>query len=84
MKDKEVKTCALSPLLLVSLPPIIKGWKSPKKFLLGVRRPWEPDPWEFDDNLEDDSLFIQGSQAVEQVEETSTDVEKLLLDKSAM
>ena len=41
-------------------------WKPPKEFLLGLGRPWEPDPWEYDDLSEDDALFIQASQRVEQ------------------
>ena len=57
MKE-ERKVCAMSPSLLASLPPIPKDWKPPKQFLFGLGRPWEPDPWEYDDNPKDDVLFV--------------------------
>ena len=74
MEEEAKKVCAVSPSLFASLPPMPKDWKPPKEFLLRLGRPWEPDPWEYDDNPEDDSLFIQASQVVEQGEETSTSV----------
>ena len=71
-KMVEKKACAVSPSLLASLLPIPKDWKPPKQFLLG-------DPWEYDDNPEDDELFIQASQVIEQGHETSTDAIQLYL-----
>ena len=60
---------------------MLKDWKPPKQFLLGLGQPWEPDPWEYGDNPEDDELFMQASQVIEQqVQETSTDAIELFLD----
>ena len=78
--EEEGKECAVSPSLLAKLPPIPKNWRPPKQFLFGLGRPREPDPWEYDDLPEDDALFVQASQAIEQqLQETSVDtVEQLL------
>lgn len=65
-RKRPKQECAVSPSLLASLPPIPTDWKPPKQFLLGLGRPWEPYPWEYDDNEEDDELFVQASQVVEQ------------------
>ena len=59
--EEEGKECAVSPSLLAKLPPIPKDWRLPKQFLFGLGRPWEPDPWEYDDLPEDDALFVQAS-----------------------
>ena len=45
-------------------------------------RPWEPYPWEYDENEEDDALFVQALQVVEQhAQEMSTDAIEPLLDQ---
>ena len=33
-----------------------KNWVPPKEFLLGLGQPWEPDPWEYDDEAEESVL----------------------------
>ena len=43
-----------------------KDWKTPKQFLLGLRQPLVPHSWEYDDNQEDNALFVQALQAVKQ------------------
>ena len=45
--DQEV----VSPSLLADTPP--EGWKPPRRFLLGLGPPWEPEPWECDDSDEE-------------------------------
>ena len=81
-RKRSKQECVVSPSLLASLPPIPTDWKPPKQFLFGLGWPWEPYPWEYDDNEEDDEIFVQASQVVEQqVQETSTDVIEPLLDQ---
>ena len=66
----------------MSLAPIPKDWKPPKQFLLGWGWPWERYPWEYDDNEEDDALFVQALQVVkQQVQEMSTDAIEPPLDQ---
>lgn len=60
------RVCTVSPLLLAKLPPINVDWRPLKEFLLGLGRPWELDLLKYDDNPQDDALFLQASQVIEQ------------------
>ena len=61
--------------------PIPKDWKPPKQFLLSLGWPWEPYPWEYDDNEENNALFVQALQVVKQQVQMSKDVIEPPLDQ---
>ena len=52
---------AISKSLLDSIVPPPPGWKPPRRFLFGLRPPWEPHPWECSDD-EEDEYMIKASQ----------------------
>ena len=54
----------ISPSLLASIKIPPKGWKPPRRFLLGLGPPWEPNPWECEDEDEED-LMAFASQSCE-------------------
>ena len=43
-----------------------ENWVPPKEFLLGLGQPWEPDPWECDDEAEE-SVLIAASQHIDEL-----------------
>ena len=62
------KLPAVSPSLIADVSKIPPGWVVPKRFLLGLGRPWEPDPWEYS-TAEEDELLIEASQRFEEFAE---------------
>ena len=56
----------ISQSLLDSIEDPPEGWIPPKKFLLGLGHPWEPEPWDscYDDD-DADADFIAASQQFE-------------------
>ena len=58
---------AISPSLLANIRTPPPGWKPPRRFLLGLGPPWEPDHWECEDDDEDDWLAF-ASQSFESSE----------------
>ena len=43
-----------------------ENWVPPKEFLLGLGQPWEPDPWECDDEAEE-SILVAASQHIDEL-----------------
>ena len=63
------KLPAVSPSLIADISKIPPGWVVPKRFLLGLGHPWEPDPWEYS-TAEEDELLIEASQGFEELAES--------------
>jgi len=52
--------------LIADISKIPPGWVVLKRFLSGLGRPWEPDPWEYS-TAEEDELLIEASQRFEEL-----------------
>ena len=53
-----------SILTRIELPS--ENWIPPKEFLLGLGQPWEPDPWEYVDE-DDDNALLATSQGIDKL-----------------
>ena len=52
-----MESSVISPSILSRIGKLpSKNWVPPKEFLLGLGQPWEPDPWEYDDEAEESVL----------------------------
>ena len=57
----------ISPSILTRIGKLpSENWVPPKEFLLGLGQPWEPDPWEYDDEAEE-SVLVAASQHIDEL-----------------
>ena len=57
----------ISPSILSRIGKLpSENWVPPKEFLLGLGQPWEPDPWECDDEAEE-SVLVAASQHIDKL-----------------